>query len=371
METPLIPALRALLWATITSLIVACTSAPRGGQTASNDEGDTLALRYARNLTLVQFEDRIEVSLRNPWDTTRLLHHYVLVPASTGREGEVIVPLHRAAVFTSVHCGLLQELGVQDAVGGVCELEYIHLPYVQQGVSQGRIANLGNGMEPNIERIMDLQPDALMPSPFENSGGYGRLERLGIPIIECAEYMEVSPLARAEWIRFYGRLFGVAERADSLFLAIEQSYLSLCEQVARAQSHPRLLAEKPQSGHWYVPGAQSTMGQMYRDAGAQYLFHDLEGSGSTPLSIEHVLDRALTADVWLVKHHGPITRQQICEDVPSLGRITAPLWLCDTQQSGFYEETPFHPERLLSNLINILHPELAIQVEKSYFCPLE
>ena len=226
-------------------------------------------------------------------------------------------------------------------------------------------------MEPNLERIMDLQPDAIMLSPFENSGGYGRLERMGIPLIECAEYMEGTPLARAEWIRFYGRLFGKAELVDSLFGQVERSYLELREKASHTAQKPRLICETPQSGYWYVPGGNSTMGIMYRDAGADYLFHDIEGSGSTALSIERVLDRALTAQVWLIKHHGPQSREQIVQDVPALRNIPAKIWLCDTFSSGFYEQTPFHPDVLLRNLIQILHPELGVDVKKAYFCPLE
>ena len=204
--------------------LVACGGHQVGKETA---DGDTLNLRYARNLTIVEYPEYTKVTIRNPWDTTRVLNSYTLVKESGGKKGEVVVPLKNAAVFTSVHCSLLMELGCQECIGGICELEYIHIPYVHKGVEEGRILDLGNGMEPNLERIMDLQPDAIMLSPFENSGGYGRLERMGIPLIECAEYMESSPLARAEWIRFYGRLFGKAELVDSLFLQVEHSYLQL------------------------------------------------------------------------------------------------------------------------------------------------
>jgi len=333
--------------------------------------GDTLNLRYARNLTIVEYPQYTQVTILNPWDTTRVLNSYTLVKEPKGKKGEVVVPLKNAAVFTSVHCSLLMELGCQECIGGICELEYIHIPYVHEGVKEGSIIDLGNGMEPNLERIMDLQPDAIMLSPFENSGGYGRLERMGIPLIECAEYMENSPLARAEWIRFYGRLFGKAELVDSLFAQVEQSYLQLREAASKAKQKPRLICEMPQSGYWYVPGGKSTMGIMYRDAGADYLFHDIEGSGSTALSIERVLDRALTAQVWLIKHHGPLTKEQIVQDVPALRNVPANIYLCDTFSSGFYEQTPFHPDVLLRNLIHILHPELGVKEEKAYFCPLE
>lgn len=350
-------------------------SCHQGNTNTPTEDGDTIAMNYAHNLTMVQYEGYTDVRIRNPWDTTKILHHYLLTsdPASLqGKEGTIVrIPLQKAAVFTSVHCALIQELGKTNSIGGICDLNYIHLPFIQQGVLEGRIADLGSGMDPSIEHIMDLSPDALMPSPFENSGGYGRLEQLGIPIIECADYMESSPLARAEWIRFYGRLFGVTERADSLYGKICEQYQQLAQQAAKAGTHPRLICESPSSGHWYLPGGESTTGQMYRHAGANYLFSDLPGAGSRPMSLEQVLDRAQTADVWLLKHHGAITRSQIIQDTPLLAQITAQMWLCDTSTSGFYEETPFHPERLLASLIEILHPEFGIKAEKSYFCPLE
>lgn len=352
-------------------VLMAACSGLKGNGGESTEQGDTIPMRYARNLTIVEYPQYTQVTIRNPWDTTRVLNSYTLVKEKQGLKGEVVVPLKNVAVFTSVHCSLLIELGCQERIGGICEPEYIHIPYVHKRLKEGSIIDLGNGMEPNLERIMALQPDAIMLSPFENSGGYGRLERMGIPIIECAEYMEGTPLGRAEWIRFYGRLVGKAELVDSLFLQTELSYLQLKEAASKAKLKPRLICETPQSGYWYVPGGQSTMGIMYQDAGADYLFHDVEGSGSTALSIERVLDRALTAQVWLIKHHGRLSREQIVQDVPALRNIPARISLCDTFTSCFYEETPFHPDLLLGNLIQILHPELGIEVKKAYFCPLE
>ncbi len=354
-------------------LLLVCSLAACGGRQVRQDtaDGDTIPLRYARNLTIVEYPHYTQVTIRNPWDTTRVLNSYTLVKEPQGMKGEVVVPLKKLAVFTSVHCSLLMELGCKDRIGGICEPEYIHIPYIHRALKEGRVINLGNGMEPNLERIMALQPDAIMLSPFENSGGYGRLERMGIPLIECAEYMESTPLGRAEWIRFYGRLLGKAALVDSLFLQTERSYLRLRQAASKAQQKPRLICETPQSGYWYVPGGQSTMGIMYQDAGADYLFRDIEGSGSTALSIERVLDRALTAQVWLIKHHGRLTREQIVRDVPALSNIPARICLCDTYTSCFYEETPFHPDVLLGNLIQILHPELGIKQEKAYFCPLQ
>ncbi|MBO7137680.1 MAG: ABC transporter substrate-binding protein [Bacteroidaceae bacterium] len=363
-----------------------------------SEVGDTLQLRYARNLTIVTYSDRTEVIMRNPWDTTGVLGKYCLTtpsnlpakkgekqsssteknrhkvsPSQGGLEGAVpvLVPLQRAAVFSSVHCALFHELGADDAVGGICDLQFFNLPYYKEGVAEGRIANLGNSLQPNIEQIMNLNPDAMLPSPFENSGGLGRAERLGIPIIWCADYMEDTPLGRAEWIRFYGRLVDRANEADSIFCSVEKRYKELCTKAQNAKTKPRLLPEMPWSGQWTLPSSGSSSAKLYADAGADYLFAHLKGSGGIPLSTENVVDKAVDADIWLIKHHGQLDRQQMISDTPLLASIKAPIWWCDTSVTLLYEETPFHPERLLENLIAILHPELGVESKYKYFQELK
>ena len=212
------------IYIVLSLLMLSCNGA-RTGSLA--EKGDTLRLHYARNLTIVTFSDRTEVTLRNPWDTLHALGKYCLVESSSSsfppkQAGTVVhVPLRNAGIFSSVHLALLHELKADSAVGGICDLQFCNQQEFREAVADGRIANLGNSVQPSLEQIIDLNPDALLPSPFENSGGLGRVETLGIPIIWCADYMENTPLGRAEWIRFYGRLLGKAEEADSIFSTVE------------------------------------------------------------------------------------------------------------------------------------------------------
>ena len=148
-------------------------------KTASVIEAEkAIPLRYAENLSLSATEDYTIARLRNPWDTTRILHTYVLVdkekslPADLPEGTLVRTPLSKAVVYSSVHCGLLNQIGALKSIGGVCDLKYIKLQEVQDGCRTGSIADVGNGMNPDIEKIIDLHPDAIMLSPFENSGGY-------------------------------------------------------------------------------------------------------------------------------------------------------------------------------------------------------
>ncbi len=353
-----------------------------GQRQQSSAEHEQVSLRYAVNLTCERGEGYSLWTLRNPWDTTAVLHRYALVHDSLSQPNipsnatVIKVPVSHAGVATAVHCGLLDELGVGASIAGVCEKQYIDLPIVTEGLANGTIADFGNGMNPNIERIMNVSPDVLLLTPFEHSGGYGRVERLGIPIVECAEYMETSPLARAEWIRFYAELFGVEEEADSIFTAVEQNYLALKKKAQTASSRPRLLTEMLYGGQWFVPAGQSTMGIMFADAGAHYVFADRPGSGSIGLSFETVLDEAQEADLWLVKYNGesPLTYAQMASDYQPYSRFDAfqqrHIFGCDLAHNHFYEETPFHPDRLLRDLIIILHPQLMQGEKARYYHPL-
>lgn len=344
--------------------------------------GDTITLQYATNLTLVQHDGWVEANMLNPWDKTKWLHQYALV--SNAEEAQVPegytivnVPLRNAAVFTSVNCGLFCELGCGEAIGGVCEPEYINLPYIHQRLQSGDVMDLGSGMQPNIEPLIRLQPDALLPSPFQDNGGYGKMEQLGIPIIECADYMETSALGRAEWIRFYGRLLGKEALADSIFKATEAHYNELKATAQQANTHPTLLVEMPTGAAWYVPGGQSTMGRLYQDAGASYLWADTPESGSMPLGMENIISKGLEADIWIMKYNqaSPMTLNQLRSDNANLAQFhafkTGNVYACNTRTTGFYESTPFHPDRLLSNLIQIFHPELSVYADYSYFCKVD
>ena len=376
-------------------LLLLCLLASCSGSRPPVSDLQPVSLHYATNLTCERGEGYSLWTLRNPWDTTAVLHRYLLIADSAQPDlsklhadySIIKTPVRSAGVATAVHCGLLDELGVADCITGVCEKEYIDLPAVTDGLAAGRIADFGNGMNPNIERIMDVAPEVLLLTPFEHSGGYGRVERLGIPIIECAEYMEVSPLARAEWIRFYSELFGAEERADSIFCAVEQNYLALkaaaasavTDSSSSAEGHhrpPTLLTEQLYGGQWFVPCGQSTMGIMFADAGADYLFRSRSGSGSTALSFETVLDEAQDADIWLLKFNSqqPLTYRQLAVDYQPYTRFRAyrerHIYGCDLTHNHFYEETPFHPDRLLRDFIILLHPDLLPGEESVYYKPL-
>lgn len=333
-------------------------------------DGSELAMRHARLLSVKEHKGYVTVSITDPWDSTHVLHRYVLVPRDQAMpaslpEGDMIrTPVTSAAVYTSVHCGLLDELGAYNCIKGICDLRYINLKKVHDDVKRGAIRDLGETMTPNIEAIMELRPDVILLSPFENSGTYGKTGKMGIPLIECADYMEASPLARAEWMRFYGMLFGCSEKADSLFSDIERNYNETKRQAASVKSRPTVVTEMKIGSTWYVAGGMSTVGILISDAGGDYVFKDVRESGALPYSPEKVYEKAREADYWLIKYNQGT--DMTLADLRSMWSMNArmkaystkSIYCCNLSSTHFFEETPFHPDVLLREYVNILHPEL-------------
>lgn len=373
-----------LLSAYIVTWVLLLSACGGGSKTSSlQAEGDTIRMKYSSLLQIVKHADYTVVMIRNPWDTLKVLHTYLLADREKPLpehlpEGTVVrTPLQKSVIYSSVHCSLWSELDELKGIGGVCGLEYIKLPQIQEGCRNGSIVNVGNSMNPDIERIIDLRPDAILLSPFENSGGYGRVGKLNIPIIECADYMETSALGRAEWMRLYGLLLGKEAQADSLFAGIEKEYLTLTQQVkSQNLKRPTVISEMKNSSAWYIPGGNSTMGHLYQDAGADYVFAYLSNSGSVPLAFETVFDRGGNADIWLIKYNQPQdkTYSELERDYAPYARFKAfqdrKVYGCNTNHVPFYEESPFHPELLLKDLIKIFHPELLPDYDLKYFSNL-
>jgi iron complex transport system substrate-binding protein len=364
------------LWVTVL-LLSACGG--KNSTASGSAQGDTIPLHYSSNLSLIDYEDYIVAQLRNPWDTAKILHTYVLVdknqqlPQELPQGTLVRTPLSKAIIYSSVHCSLLKDFGVLNSIGGVCDLKYIKLPEIEEGCRNGTIADVGDGMNPNIEKIIDLHPDAILLSPFENSGGYGRVEKLNVPIIECADYMETSSLGRAEWMRFYGLLFGKKTEADAMFAAVERNYKDLQELVKPISFAPSVMCDLKTSSTWYTPGGNSTIAKLYSDAGANYIFREDTHSGSLPYPFEVIFEKGQQTDFWLIRYNQPVDKtygELEKEFAPYAGFRPFKernIYGCNTNRVPFYEETPFHPDWLLKDLIKIFHPSLLEGYELRYY----
>lgn len=355
-------------------LLVACGNSKK----TDNAEGNALNLEYAKGIVITDHGKYITAEVKNPWKDGALLQTYILVPRDKELpkglpEGTIVrIPIKRALVYSSVHCNVIHELTRSyNSIAGVCDAQYFKIPAIVDGVKSGKVADCGNSMSPTIEKVVELNPDAILLSPFQNSG-YGALTATKIPIIECADYMEQSPLGRAEWIKFFGLLFGHEEHAESIFLGVKNKYLELKKITANCERRPKILTETITNGVWYVPGGKSYMARMISDAGGDFPWKDTDSSGSIPLDFSKVFEKAYDADIWLIK---TFANDASLDDIANIDSRNVQfeafksnnILVCNTATSPLFEEFPFHPDRLLEEFIAIFHPELIKEYHHKYY----
>lgn len=361
--------------------VVAFLASCRGSHASSSaeEENNTVPLKYAENLTIKEFPDYTEVTVRNPWDTLKILQKYILVerdsamPKNLPQGTLVKIPVTNALVYSTVHNSLISELGAMDAIGGICNSKYVNGKELKARLASGKIVDCGVSLSPDLEKIIKLNPQVIMLSPFENNDKYAKVGELGIPIIECADYMETSALGRAEWVRFYGLLFGKQDVADKMFADTESNYLKLKEMATGLAVKPKVIIDQRYGQVWNVPGGVSTMGRLIEDAGGINPFASYKQSGSVPLAPEKVLAEAHDADIWFVRYNQEKekTMKELGNDAPVNSQFKAykegRVYGCNTRYVDFYEETPFHPDRLLEDMISAMHPELSNHTTHHYY----
>ena len=205
---------------------------------ASSVSPTAAPLRYAKLLRMTDAPDHTWVEILNPWDTTQVLRQYLLVNQAMSsvavkalqaqHPASVLLhtPLQRTLPQSTVHASLALRLEAQQSLVGLCDTAYIVAPELKEL----HLPDFGRGDQPNVERIVAAKTQACLFAPFENAR-YESLERAQIPVVDCADYLETSPLGRAEWMRFYGRLWGKSQLADSLFACEVSSYERLKQMV--------------------------------------------------------------------------------------------------------------------------------------------
>ena len=375
----------------IVVLIAGLIMAPSCRQRHQDSPTEALSidtLQYAEGLKIAHFNDFTRVTLRDPWDTVKTRKVYILAPKTTLKErpelkdslsriGILIgTPVEKAVIYTSVHAAMAAHLEVLNQVCGVCEPEYITSSEVLDKIANQQIADLGQSTSPNVEKIIDLGCDVIIASPFENSG-YGAAEKLGIPIVEAADYMERHPLGRTEWVKFYGLLFGCSDVAEEQFTATCRRYNDLKKTCEGISDRPTVVLERKWGQTWAVPAAGSYVGCLHQDAGAEYVYRDITGTYSVHMSFEQVFDRGGEADYWLMKYSSG--RKMSYEDLKKeylpytnfKAYKTHNIYGCNTLVSTYYDDITLHPDQILADLIHIYHPELLPGYEPKYYFQLE
>ncbi|MDE5594623.1 MAG: ABC transporter substrate-binding protein [Muribaculaceae bacterium] len=357
--------------------LVASSCGGNGDSNGNIIAGDTLTTR-AELLTMVDCGDFVAAIVENPWKPGTDLAAYALVPKNS--EGVTVpdgfirvnVPVERSLVYSSTNMSAIRELGALEAVSAVADGNYYTpVDTVTKMINAGVLTDIGNSMSPKLETIIDVSPDAILVSPYENAG-HGVIDALKVPVIECADYMETTPLGRAEWLLLLGELYGKRDEARHIYNNVVTEYESLRDKISTSASQrPKVLTEMLTSGVWYVPGGKSYMSSMLSDAGADYPWSDNASTGSLQLDAGAVLDKASDADIWVMRNYGNVTLPSLAAMSPLYSGIKAykngEVYNCDSSVSPIFNDIAFHPERVLADFASIFHPEIFPEFSRQYY----
>jgi iron complex transport system substrate-binding protein len=346
-----------------------------------------LPLKYAHGFQIDYYDSYRDVSIVHlDAGKTDTLHYLLVdqgVPPPADRPGIPVIttPVKKFAVESSVHVALADLAGVADRITGLGDLQYINSTVVREGIRTGKVKQIGIENSLNRELVISMRPGVLiaMTNPDAALGQYKTIIDAGIPVIPDAEWLETTPLGRAEWAKLIGALVDKEDSVGKKFDSIEHAYLQLAAIGTHVTEKPSVILNMPFKGVWYMPAGDNYMTQFLRDAGANYQWMDSKGTTSLPLNFETVVPVALKADYWLNVGFADSKKDLRAKD----SRFTAfrPFQtdaiynydkrVNDLGSNDYWESGIIHPQLILADLIRILHPGLLPQDSLYYYKQLK
>lgn len=309
-----------------------------------------------------------------------LLPNGMEVPAEIEADAIVRIPVAEMAALSTTHIPALDMLGASEVLTGFPTPDFISSPGMRQRIDSGKVRDLGASNALNIEGLLELAPDVVMAygmGPQDKS--LRSLERTGIPVVLNADFLEQSPLGRAEWIKFTALFLNKEKEADSVFNTIVQRYDSLKAIATTAKERPEVFSGIVYNGTWFMPGGNSWAARFLEDAGGNFLWSNTEETGSLQLSFESVFDRAHKAPLWIgASNFGSL--EAVAEADSRFTRFEA--WqkgnvytytarIGETGGNEYLELGYSRPDIVLADLIYILHPGLLPEYDLYFYKKLE
>ena len=341
-------------------------------------------VNHAKGFTIESKIGYKEITVFNPWKNDLVLRRYALIPRGDSIPASisdsltvVFVPVRTIALFSNTHVGPIVKLGLENKVVGMTRASKVFNKVLSERVENKQIKNLGGAHNKNIdiEAIVELNPDLIILSAYnEVKSGECQLEEIGLKLAYSINWMEATPLARAEWMKFTAAFFNKEKLADSLFNQMEINYNQLKAKVEKLKKKPNVLLGWSYKGIWYVPGGQNYMVSYLRDAGANYFLFDDDTRGNIPMSVESVLDQCGNATIWIypgmckslndIENGGEVYTQFDAFKKNKIYNIYKRTNV--NGGSDWWERGSVSPAIVLKDFIQILHPDIYPQ-DSTYF----
>jgi iron complex transport system substrate-binding protein len=343
---------------------------------------------YAEGFSIEKKPNHKVLLIRSPWPKSEKEFKYVLISTeeaakttfkSDDYDGIIITPIQKIVATSTTHIPALELLGVEKTLVGFPGTDYVSSEKTRLRIYNGDVRELGKNEGINTEVLLELRPDLVVAFGVDGTNkSMETIQNARIPVIYNGDWVEKSPLAKAEWIKFFGVLYNKEKEADSIFNNIESAYREAKKIASKATSRPTVLCGAMYKDVWYLPNGASAEAQFLNDANANYLWSDTKDTGSIALSFETVFDKAKTIDLWLSpsyyssyealeKSNAHYTEFSAFNDKKI---FTFANTIGETGGVTYYELGMARPDLVLKDMIKICHPELLQDYETTFFKPL-
>ena len=264
------------------------------------------SIEHAKGLAIYEYDGFSIVKITNPWPNATKSFTYVLnkennILADSLKSYPIInVPLKNIVVTSTTIIPFLELLGVENKLIGFPHTDYISSVKTRKLIDAGKVVNLGQNEQINFEKLIDLSPELIVPFGVDNSNPtLTKIEKNGLKVLIQGDWMEQTPLGKAEWIKLYGALFGKEKEAKAHFDRIVYNYKKALELTKNESNQPTMINGYMYQNQWFVAKGDSWIAQFIKDAKGNYLWKNTKGTGSLALSFENVFEVGNKADIWI------------------------------------------------------------------------
>lgn len=343
---------------------------------SSSPKKSQSTVKYAKGFDIVTEDGKKKLLLKKVFQNSTTEFSYLLSNVTNLANNEIKVPVKRIVVTSTTHIPMLELLSAENTLVGFPHSKYISSTKTRNRIKNGEVVELGLEQDMNTERLLDLQPELVVGfSLHANNKLYENVKKTGFPVIFNGDWLEETPLGRAEWIKFFGALYGKEKVADSIFNAIEMEYLKAKDIAQKAANSPSILSGSMFRDVWNVPAGESFIATFFKDANLNYLWKDTSGTGSLQLNLENVLEKGKTADYWLNCGLFESKEQLISANVhykefnafANDNVYTIAHKKGETGGLIYFEQSPVRPDLVLKDIIKITNPEVLPTYELTFF----
>ena len=343
--------------------------------TISSDSATTAKneIKYAKGLEIYHHKGYSILMITHPWPDAKTPFTYILqekngnIPDSLEQYPRISVPIQSIVVTSTTHIPALELLGVENTLVGFPNTDFISSPKTRKRIDSGQVKEVGTNETLNPEILIDMSPDVIVSFGLNNSNPtLDNLQKSGLKVLLNGDWNEQSPLGKAEWIKFFGALYGLDAKAKTIFTSIEKEYQTTLALAKKATYKPTVLSGAMYQDQWFVPQGESWMALFLKESQSSYLWANTNGTGSLTLPFETILEKAQTAEFWIAP--GDFSSlKEMNNSNPHYAKFEAfknkkvySYALHKGTKGGilFFEWSSTRPDWVLKDLIAIFHPEL-------------